>query len=51
MASRDADVAFGVLGPLQVSRDGGELEFGSPQIRLVLAALKSTRTWWCRPID
>ena len=39
MASREAEIAFGVLGPLQVSRDGGELEFGSPQIRLVLAAL------------
>jgi DNA-binding SARP family transcriptional activator len=39
MASREAEIAFGVLGPLQVSRGGGELEFGSPQIRLVLAAL------------
>ncbi len=39
MSSREAEIAFGVLGPLQVSRDGGELEFGSPQIRLLLAAL------------
>ena len=39
MASRDAEVAFGVLGPLQVSTDGRGLELGSPQVRLVLTAL------------
>ena len=39
MASRKADVVFGVLGPLDVSAGGHELELGSPQLRLVLAAL------------
>ena len=39
MASRAAEVAFRVLGPLQVSTGGRELELGSPQLRLLLAAL------------
>ena len=39
MASRRADVTFGVLGPLDVTANGHELELGSPQLRLVVAAL------------
>ena len=39
MASREVGVAFGVLGPVEVSAGGRELELGSPQVRLLLAAL------------
>ena len=39
MAKRQAGVAFGVLGPLEVATHGRTLELGSPQLRVVLAAL------------
>ena len=39
MARRQSDVMFRVLGPLEVAANGHELELGSPQLRLVVAAL------------
>ena len=39
MANRQADASFGVLGPLEVVREGHPLELGSPQLRVVVAAL------------
>ncbi len=39
MAKRQAEVAFGVLGPLEVATHGRTVELGGPQLRVVLAAL------------
>ena len=39
MANRHAKVTFGVLGPLEVTTEGDTLELGSPQVRVIVAAL------------
>ena len=43
MAKRQAEVAFGVLGPLEVATHGRALELGSPQLRVVAGRVVGRR--------